>query len=232
MKRAMLVLCLISSTVAFADPVVGQGVIFRYDSSHIYPAVVTKVLHDNVVNLVALSSMESVWYTNGPDGSVVPALAFGSVDMAANTDYRWVVNPNVPVEGPQGPTGAAGPGSNVSATSTPSLALNGSAVQFDSTHDTNYMAVFSISGSITLTGGFDGVVNLLCDTNTTPTTLLAQVGHFGGGTVVAGVALTSGGYYTMSARVPAGNRCRLTTTSSVGTPSYSIVNQKLQTLAP
>jgi hypothetical protein len=229
MRKLIAPLLLLLSAQAAADPVVGQGVIFRYDSTHIYPAVVTKVVNGNTVNLVALTAMNSVWYSGGPDGSVVPALAFGNVDRAADTDYRWIENPNVPVEGPQGPPG---PGSAVSGTSTPTLTLNGSAAQFDATHDTIYTGIFSVSGTINLTTGFDGLVNLLCDTNTTPTTVIAGVGAVASGTVILGINMVTGGYYTMTARVAAGHRCRLTTTSAVGTPSYSIVNQHLQILAP
>lgn len=235
MKRLVILLLLVTGTV-HADPVVGESVIFRYDSTHIYPAVITRVLHDNVVNLVALTAMYSVWYSGGYDGSLVPAMAFGSVDMAANTDYRWIVNPDVPVEGPVGATGAtgtAGPGSNISGLSTPTLALNGSSVQFDSTHDTIYTAVVEVSGTISLAGGFDGLVSLLCDANSTPTTFMAGAGAVASGTVVVGLSLVSGGYYTVGpTRVKAADRCRLTTTNAVGTPSYSIITQKLQTLAP
>ena len=40
-----------------------EEVIFRYDSTHIYPAVITKVLYDNVVNLVAFSAInEERWW--------------------------------------------------------------------------------------------------------------------------------------------------------------------------
>jgi len=231
LKRIALLLAVLSAQ-ATAAPVVGQGVIFRYDSTHIYPAVVTKVVSGNVVNLVALTAMYSVWYSGGPDGSLVPAMAFASVDRAANTDYRWIENPDVPVEGPQGPQGDAGPGSAVSGSSTPTLTLNGSSVQFDATHDTIYTGIFSVSGTISLSGGYDGLVNLFCDTNSTPTTLIAGAGGAAGGTVVVGLNMTTSGYYTMTARVAAGHRCRLTTTSAVGTPTYSIINQKLQTLAP
>ena len=222
-------LCLLAGIAEADPPVVGQGVIFQYDSTHIYPAIITKVLHDNVVNLVAFSAINSVWYTGGYDGALVPSMTFASVDKAAATDYRWDDNPNVPVEGPQGP---AGPGSNVSGISTPTLSLNGSSVLFDSTHDTIYTAVVSITGAISLSGGFDGFVSLLCDVNSTPTTPMGGAGAVASGTVVVGVSMVTGGYYTVSARVAAGHRCRLTTTSAVGTPTYSIISQRLQTLAP
>lgn len=232
MKRLILVLCFISGIASANPPVVGQGVIFQYDSTHIYPAVITRVLHDNVVNLVALSAIYSVWYTGGVDGAVVPSMTFATVDKATATDYRWDDNPNVPVEGPAGPTGATGPGSNISGISTPTLTLNGSSVLFDSTHDTQYYLVVSVTGTISLSGGFDGIVTVLCDVNSTPTTPVGAAGAIASGTAVIGLALITGGYYSTSVRVAAGHRCRLTTTNNVGTPTYTIVNQKLQTLAP
>lgn len=234
MKRATISLLFLLSlfSSSYADPVVGQGVIFRYDSTHIYPAIVTKIVSGSTVNLVALSAINSVWYTGGPDGSVVAAIAFGSVQQGSDTDdYRWYPNPNVPVEGPTGPTGATGAASTVASQSTPTLTLNGSAVQFSTTNETIYTVNVYIGGTITLGGGYDGAINLLCDTNTTPSTMVATVSNISTGTVVVGISLNSGGTYSMQWRVPAGQRCRLTTTTTAGSPSFSINSQKLQTLS-
>lgn len=237
MKRAILFfsffLSLFSSS-AIADPVVGQGVIFRYDSTHIYPAIITKIVSGNTVNLVALSAINSVWYSGGPDGSVVAAIPFASVQMEEDTDYRWWPNENVPVEGPQGPqgeTGATGASSNIASISTPSLTLNGSGVQFSSTNETIYTVSVSISGTVNLTTSFDGDISLLCDANTTPSTVVGVVGNSSTGTVVLGLNETRGAKYTMSWRLSAGHRCRLTTTTNAGTPSFSIISQRLQTLS-
>lgn len=234
MKRAILFfsffLSLFSSS-AIADPVVGQGVIFRYDSTHIYPAIITKIVSGTNVNLVALSAINSVWYTGGPDGSVVAAIPFGNVAMEEDTDYRWWPNENVPVEGPQGPQGATGASSNIASISTPSLTLNGGAVQFSSTNETIYTVSVSIGGTINLTTSFDGDISLLCDSNTTPSTVVGVVGNSSVGTVVVGLNETRTAKYTLSWRLQAGHRCRLTTTTNAGSPSYSIVSQRLQTLS-
>lgn len=273
MKKYIIALVIaLTATVATASPFVGQPVIFRLDSTHIYPAVVTKVLHDNVVNLVAFSRSDVAW-PGGPSGDIA-SLTFTTVDMEPNTDYRWVANPDISFEGPagppgatgpqgpvgaqgpqgvqgiqgaQGPTGASGaqgatgatgaqgpsgPGSQVTSNSAATLALNGASQQFSATHDTIYTATFSVSGSVSLAGGFDGRINVLCDTNTTPTRFMTAVGTFAGGTLVVGLNLLQGNVLSTTVRVAAGDRCRLTTTTGSGSPSYAIVDQRIQVLAP
>ena len=267
MKRIIFAVVLLLTSVAEASPFIGQQVLFRLDSTHTYSAVVTKVNHDNVVNLVAFSRIDPGGWPSGPS-SDVPALVYSNVDLEADTDYRYIVNPDINIQGPVGPTGPtgatgsqgvqgaqgiqgttgatgaqgpigttgaqgpAGPGSNVSSSTTASLALNGSAVQFDATHDVEYYGTFKVSGTLSLTGSFDGQINILCDSGTNPTTFITAVGSLSTGSVVVGINLTSGNILAARVRVAAGDRCKLTTTTNAGTPTYSIIGQRIQVLAP
>lgn len=255
-----------STIAAFATPYVGQNVVFRYDSTHSYPAIITQVNHDNVCNIAVFSRMDINTWIDGHDSVTVPVQVFRNIDMEASTDYRWVAIPElVGPTGPEGPTGStgaqgvqgaqgiqgstggtgatgptgstgsqgpSGPGSNVSGVSTPALTVGGSAVQFNTTHDTEYYLTVDVSGSITLTGGFDGRVNILCDSSSTPTTFIAALGTKGSGSLVIGVSLGQGNYLFGHIRVATGDYCRLTSTTVTGSPTFTIIGQRLQVLAP
>lgn len=256
-------------TSATASPFVGEPVIFRWDSTHSYAAVITKIVSGNTVQLVALSRVDGNWVDSGPDDTVngMPARVYTSVSMGTG-DYQWQPNTSALLEGPAGPqgpigatgatgptgatgaTGAqgiqgiqgqigetgpqgpAGPGSNVSGTFTPTLTLNGSAVQFDTAHDVEYYLTGDINGNVSVGNAFDGRINVLCDSSATPTTLVTSIGAKGGGTIVVGLNLSQGSYLQARVRVRAGDRCRLTTTSTTGAPNFAIVAQYGQTLAP
>lgn len=173
----------------------------------------------------------------GPTGPAGPTGATGAQGVQGSQGIQGATGATG-AQGPKGDTGdtgvqgTAGPGSNISSSSTASLTLNGSAVQFDLTHDTMYYVTVSIAGSVSLSGGFDGLVSLLCDNNTTPSTFAAAVGNAAGGTLVVGLNLAQSNVLSMSVRVAAANRCRLTTTSAVGSPTYGIIGQRVQVLAP
>lgn len=236
MKRLLLImfglLCTwgLFSTV-IADPVVGQNVIYRYDSSHEYDAVVSKVISSTEANIVIFTHGDTAWWNTTPASITTMYLNSVTHESPGNLDNRWRENPNVDLVGPAGATGATGASSSVAGISTPTLVLNGSSVQFSTTNETLYTVAVSISGAVTLTGGFDGVVSLLCDATATPSTVVAVAGNSSTGTVVVGVALTTGSVYMMSWRVPVSHRCRLTTTNNTGTPSYGINTQRLQALS-
>lgn len=132
--------------------------------------------------------------------------------------------------GSTGATGPAGPGSLVTGSSTPTLTIGGTAVQFDATHDTIYTVSVKITTSISLTGGAAGHVDLVCDATTTPTAIVETVQSESTGTLTVGLALQTSNTLVMQWRAPAGHRCKLVSTNDTGTPTYSITRQTLQTL--
>lgn len=225
---------------AAASPVVGQSVIYRYDSTHSYAATVAFLESDGSADLTVYS-----WATTafgfGPSSffSLPATWAVGVVEGSG--DNRWSVNPNIGLgatgatgpagaAGSTGSTGATGSGALVTSSSTPTLALNGSAVQFDSTHDTEYVASVKISTTLSLSGGSAGHVDLVCDASTTPTTIVETVSSESTGTLTIGLNLASSNTLVLRYRVPAAHRCKLTTTNDTGTPTITIVRQVLQTL--
>lgn len=162
----------------------------------------------------------------GATGSTGPTGATGSTGSTGATGSTGPTG----ATGPQGDTGATGPGALVSSTSSPSLTIGGSAVQFDTTHDVEYTVVVKISVAITLTTGAAGHVDLLCDSSNPPTTARSTASTELTGMLVIGAALTHSNTQTLVWRVPAGDRCKLTSTNDVGTPTYTLVRQFAQTL--
>lgn len=177
----------------------------------------------------------------GPSGPAGATGAQGPQGVPGSTGATGATGPTGATgsQGPQGATGATGAagatgatgaGALVISSSTPSLTLNGSAVQFDATHDTELAISVKISTSLSLSGGSAGHVDLLCDTSTTPTTVVQTVSSESTGTLTVGLNLVSSNTLVMRHRVPAGQRCRLATTNDTGTPTVSIVRQLLQTM--
>lgn len=237
--------------ISAASGVVGQSVIYRCDSSHYYPAIITHDYGDGSYTLVVLDidNYLTSW-TFGPNSqAALPTIAIVGIeeDATDTTDNRWRANPSIGLgatgaTGPQGAqgntgstgatgaTGSTGPGALVTAQSSPSLTLNGSAVQFDTAHDTLYRATVKITDAITLTAGAAGHVDLICDVNVSPATVVDTAQFELTGTLVVGANLVSSHTQSLTWRVPAGHRCKLTSTNDTGTPTYTLVRQLLQTL--
>jgi len=249
LNRVIVVLAFIVALtgLASASGVVGQSVLYRYDSSHIYPAILTHDNGDGSWYLVCLDpDGNGTSFAMGPNSQWAYAtIAVAALeDDSGTSDNRWYQNPDIGVgatgpQGPtgptgatgsQGPTGAMGPGSVVISTSTPTLSLNGAAAQFDASHDTEYTASVKIITTLSLSGGAAGHVDLLCDATTTPSTIVETIQSESTGTLTVGLNLQSSNTLVMHWRVKAADRCRLTTTNDTGTPTYSITRQVLQTL--
>lgn len=277
MRTILIALALLAvpTSARATTPVVGQSVIYRFDSTHSYAAIVAAVEMDGSADLVMLNAY-TLGYAFGFGASSRydwPATHLPGV-IEGTTDNRWSVNPNIglgatgPVgpagsagptgptgstgaQGPQGnqgtsgPTGAtgstgaagatgstgpAGPGSIVTGTSTPTLAFNGAAAQFDTTHDTVYTVSVKITTTLSLSGGAAGHIDLLCDATTTPSTIVETVQSESTGTLTVGLNLQSSNTQVMVWRVPVAGRCRLATTNDTGSPTFAIVRQVLQIL--
>ncbi len=220
--------------VAAASPVVGQSVIYRYDSTHSYAATVAHVESDGGADLILYSWINTA-FGFGPSSYYSLPTTWAASVVEGSGDNRWSVNPDIGLgeTGPTGATGsvgATGPGALVTASSTPTLALNGSAVQFDASHDTEYVASVKIATTLSLSGGAAGHVDLVCDASATPTTIVETVSGESTGTLTVGLNLVTSATQVLRYRVPAGHRCKLTTTNDTGTPTITIVRQVLQTL--
>lgn len=236
MKKILIGLTLLMAvaSAAVASPAVGQIVTLRVDSTRYVPALITLVNSGDNVNMVGLIDTDTDW----PIGPPVthPAWWYGAVDKGTGIlqwqDNTAGVGPTgaTGATGATGSTGATGPGSLVTSSSAPSLALNGSAIQFDSAHDTIYTISIKIATALSLTGGAAGHVDLICDASATPTTIVETISSESTGTLTLGLNLASSATLVMRWRVPAGDRCKATTTNDTGTPVFTLVRQRLQTL--
>lgn len=241
-----LALLLALAAPALAAPAVGQIVTLQADTGRFVPALVTLVNSGNNVNLVALVDSSADWPNGQP--AIHPALLWLAIDKGASVGQWQDNSAGVGPAGATGATGAAGAAGATGATgatgstgpagvgglvlssSAGTLSLNGSAVQFDSSHDTIYTLSVKISTSLSLTGGSAGHVDLICDSSATPTTIVETISSESTGSLTIGLNLVSSNTLVMHWRVSAGDRCRATTTNDTGTPTFTLVRQRLQIL--
>lgn len=224
---SVLVILSLSASALASTPVVGQSVIYRHNSTHHYAAIVTGVWEDGTADLVMFNTY-LLGYSFGFGWSSRydwPATYLEGV-TEGTTDNRWAVNPNIGL----GATGATGPGALVTGQSTPSLTLNGSAAVIDSTHDAELTVTVTVANSITIAGGTAGHVDLVCDSSSTPTTVVETVSAASTGTVVVGITLNTSNTLVLRWRVAAGHSCKLATVNDTGAPSFTLVRQIKQTL--
>lgn len=209
---------LLAPAAALAGGTVGQAVIYRHNSTHYYPGILA---HDNGDGSWSVICFDTDSYSVGFPFGTNSQQYYATIQIDAfqdetdSTDNRWRINTAV---------------SRVTGTGTPSLALNGSAVQLDADHDTEYVLSVKITTAITISGGAAGHVDLVCDSSATPSAIVETVSGELTGTVVVGVSVTRSTTEVMRYRVPAGHYCKLTTTNDTGTPTYSIVRQVSQTM--
>jgi len=196
---------------AYADPWVGQPVVYRYNSTHIYTAVVVNVIDSTDCDLVVFSN-GSTWF-NSVSASVPAQLVSYVAQGSSGDDNRWSWNPATYV------------GSFVTSQDSPGLSLNGSAVQLHASKDTELHLTVRIDLTITVIAGMGGSVHLFCDSSSTPTTEVdtAQLAHG------LGVATTASLTASLRWRPPRGHYCKVTTTSDTGSPTFTLVRQFLQT---
>lgn len=222
-------------TSAFATPFIGEPIIYHYDGSHDYNAVVTKVNSATEVNLIAFSWVDTIWGNSVSASTFV--LGFVGVEHGTSNN-RWEENPDAVgppgdtgATGATGATGSAGPGSVVTATTTPSRSLNGAAWQASSTKDTELTYTFKIESTVSLAvPGSGGTVHLFCDTNTNPTTEVAAVSEAFTGTLTVGLTLVHSNILVLRYRQPTSHFCKLTSTNDTGTPTFTFARQVEQTL--
>jgi hypothetical protein len=216
-------------------------VIYHYDGSHDYPAVITHTYpsDSDACSLVIFSWVTSSFPMGQSSLYSAPATFLDGV-YAGSGSNRWEVNPAgagptgatgaAGSTGATGATGATGPGALVTSSSTPSFALNGSAIQLDTSHDTELYLVVKIDAALTISGGAGGTVHLLCDSSSTPATEVATAAVSNTGTLTIGLALTVSETIPIMFRVPAAHFCKATTTNDTGSPSFTLVRQRAQVL--
>jgi len=236
-----------------ADCTPGLPVIYHYDSTHSYPATITHTYpgDSDACSMVIYSWVSSSFGFGQSSLYSAPVTYLDGVYQGTG-DNRWEVNPAgagptgatgpagaTGATGPTGATGAAGatgatgatgPGALVTGSSSPSFSLNGSAIQLDASHDTELYVTVSITAALTVSGGAGGSVHLLCDSSSSPSTEVETAAVSNTGTLTIGLAQTVASTIPMVFRVPASHYCKLTTTNDTGTPSFSLVRQRVQTL--
>lgn len=207
------------------------GLTSRYDWPVTYLADVVEGSGDNRWQVNPSIGLGATGPT-GATGSAGPTGPTGSTGATGATGSQGIQGASGPTgaTGSTGSTGATGPGALISALSTPTLAINGAAVQFDTTHDVNYKATIKIGTTISLTTGVAGHVDLLCDANPNPTTIVDTVSNEQTGTLVVGANLVQSMTASLNWRARPSDRCKLTSTNDTGTPTYTLVRQSLQTL--
>lgn len=199
-------------TSAFATPFVGESIIYHYDGSHDYNAIVSKVNTATEINLVAFSWIDTTWANNVSGSTFV--WGFVGVEHGSGSN-RWEENLDV--------------AASVSSTTASSRSLNGAA--FQAPVDTELTYTFKIDSTVSLAvPGSGGTVHLFCDTNTNPTTEVASVSEAFTGTLTVGLTLTHSNTLVLRYRQPALHFCKLTSTNDTGTPTFTFVRQIEQTL--
>lgn len=112
------------------------------------------------------------------------------------------------------------PGRSLNTTFTPSA-----------TNDIEVYYSIKVQTGLTLVAGAQGQVDLACDTNVTPTTIVQTISQESTGSLSVGVNLQASTTMVIRYRVPRGHNCRLNTTNVTGTPVYTFVRQVEQTLS-
>jgi hypothetical protein len=165
----------------------------------------------------------------GPQG---PTGATGSTGATGATGSQGIQGAQGPTgaTGSIGATGATGPGALVTSTSTPSFTLNGAGIQPDATHDVLLSFSVKIATTLSLTTGTAGHVDLLCDSASTPTTVVETVSGESTGTLTVGLNLVASNTLVLHYRVPAAHYCRLVTANDTGTPTFTLSRQVKQIL--
>lgn len=211
------------SGAAFATPVTGQSVIYRYDSTHSYAATVAHANGDGTADLVIYN-----WYPYNFGFGLsslygAPATYLQGV-TEGTTDNRWTANPDVLSQADIDDAVVdllEQPGAPVSA----GLTLGGAGVQFSATRATRLNVRITTSLSSTLLGPQSYTVELRCDSGSTPTTVVDDV--IGG---LSGVVATVDQPAKLSALVPAGHYCRVVTAAASANATPSLTASTKQTL--
>lgn len=169
----------------------------------------------------------AVWPFTGPQGPVGSTGAQGLKGDTGLTGSQGSAGPTgAPgVQGIQGVTGAQGiagtPNSLSYTASTPTRTLNTNFTP-DATKAVSVVYTIQIACTATLIGGQTGTVQLLSDTNTTPTTVRDTVANTNSVSLAIAVTVVNTQTASLHYIVPPGHNVRL---ASSGTATISIISQ-------
>lgn len=105
----------------------------------------------------------------------------------------------------------------------------GTSYQPSTTRYTDVSVSVQVSCALTLSGGATGAISLQTSPNNSTWTTVQQITNANSGTLVIGVAITNTNGGDLQATVSPGYYYRLTSTTTTGTPGYSVLNNALET---
>ena len=226
MRKIILTLCILATLTAtsFASPAVGEVVVIRTSSTRYAPALVTKVVSGDTVNLVAVIDSTADWPDPVNMDYMHPAWLYTSVDKGTDVgEWQESTIPapvtdaiEVEVDGR-----LANPGAPVSA----GLTLDGAGVQFSATRPVRLNVRLTASMTSTLLGPQSYTAELRCDSGSTPTTVVDAA--TGG---LSGVVATTDQPVKLSALVPTGHYCRAVTAAASANTTLTLTASTKQVL--
>lgn len=192
-------------------PVLNQPILLRITSTRTVPAVVTKVIDDDTVDLVAFADISGAyWAYDGASGTPTDGNAswlFTSVVRGTGVG-NWqdaVVSPAVSdAIASAVASGTAGLASMPSAGTSPSIVI-GTPRQPNTARSVRVSVSGTWTGSLSVTGSASGTIELRSDAASTPTTprLDAQAGF--SATLTLGLVLGQTIPWSLNYDVPAGH---------------------------
>lgn len=212
-------------------PIIGQTVILKIASSplRIVPAKVTNVIDEDTINCVGFADINDDWPGDGPATSN-PGRPFFGVTRGTGVN-QWQES-DIPTDAEVASaitSATSGYATEVyvdnaqdncmalPAGSAAGLTLGAAGVQLSTTRPCWLTVRGTASQALTLVGGQGYTVQLLCDSATTPTTVVDdETGSFTG-TVVVGVAITDLDGWHLAAYVPAGHYVRVVQSAGAAT---------------
>lgn len=157
----------------------------------------------------------------GPQGSPGATGSTGATGAAGSTGSA----------GATGSTGAQGPaGFSTVTPSTSARTLNSAGFQPSATNAVFAVYSIQISCTASLTGGQAGQVQLLSDSNATPTTVRATIANQNTSGLTIGLTVVNNQTATLTYLVPAGHYVKLVSSNTTGTPTYTFVSQTEEVL--
>lgn len=105
----------------------------------------------------------------------------------------------------------------------------GTSYQPSTTRYTGVSVSVQIACSLTLSGGQAGAIALQTSPNNSTWTTAQQVTNANSGTLVVGIAITNTNGADLQTTVPPGYYYRLTSISTTGTPTFSVLNNSTET---
>ena len=210
-KPLLALVLLLSSTATAATPYIGESVIYT-DDSHSYVAIVSNIIDSDEVDLIVLAD-DTFWSPGSTTltAEAAPVWYIGDV-VRGSGDGQWLENPAMYV------------GSKITGDSAGSISLNGGGARLSTTRDVELTVSVQVALPLTVLAGAQGTVHLFCDANSTPTTEVVTLTRGNTG----GILTTDTSTLLLRYRVATNDYCSVTTSADVGSPTFSIIRQRVQ----